>query len=269
LKQDFTLKAIYNVAILFMTLLMPAAIRADEASAPRCHVQPELVRLANPLPRIARRLAAGTPITIVAIGSSSTAGAGASKPEFSYPNRLETELTAEFPRQKFKVINRGINGEEVKDMLRRFDSAVLAEKPDLVLWQLGTNSVLRDHPMEGHGANIREGLLKLKAQGADVVLVDPQFAPKVIAKTDADKMVRLIALTAKSENVDLFQRFEVMRHWRDDDHIGFESFLSPDLLHMNDWSYGCLAKSLAAAITEAATRPVASAAIGFPYYDPF
>jgi len=236
---------------------------------PGCHVQPELVRLANPLPRIARKLSAGAPITIVAIGSSSTAGAGASKPELSYPSRLQAELASEFPRQQIKVINRGVNGEEVKDMLRRFDSAVLGEKPDLVLWQLGTNSVLRDHPMDDHGANIREGLIKIKAQGADVVLIDPQFAPKVVAKPDADKMVRLIAITAKSENVDLFQRFEVMRHWRDDDHISFESFLSPDLLHMNDWSYGCLAKSLASAISEAATRPVASAAIGFLYYDPF
>jgi lysophospholipase L1-like esterase len=187
----------------------------------------------------------------------------------SYPSRLQAELAAEFPRQQFKVINRGVNGEEIKDMLRRFDAAVLAEKPDLVLWQLGTNSVLRDHTRDDHGASIREGLTKIKAQGADIVLIDPQFAPKVIAKPDADKMVRLIALSAKSENVDLFQRFEMMRHWRDDDHIGFESFLSPDLLHMNDWSYGCLAKSLAAAITEAATRPVTSAAIGFPYFDPF
>ena len=236
---------------------------------PGCRVQAELVRLANPLPRIARKLSAGAPITIVAIGSSSTAGAGASKPELSYPSRLQAELAAEFPRQQIRVINRGVNGEEVKDMLRRFNSAVLAEKPDLVLWQLGTNSVLRDHPMDDHDTNIREGLIKIKAQGADIVLIDPQFAPKVIAKPDADKMVRLIALTAKSENVDLFQRFELMRHWRDDDHIGFESFLSPDLLHMNDWSYGCLAKSLAAAITEAATRPIASAAIGFPYFDPF
>lgn len=236
---------------------------------PGCHVQAELVRLANPLPRIARKLSAGAPITIVAIGSSSTAGAGASKPEMSYPSRLQAELATEFPRQQIKVVNRGVNGEEIKDMLRRFDGAVLAEKPDLVIWQLGTNSVLRDHPMDDHGANIREGLIKIKAQGADVLLIDPQFAPKVIAKPDADKMVRLIALTAKSENVDLFQRFELMRHWRDDDHIGFESFLSPDLLHMNDWSYGCLAKSLAAAISEAATRPVTSAAISFPYFDPF
>jgi hypothetical protein len=44
--------------------------------------------------------------------------------------------------------------------------------------------------------------------------------------------------------------------------IPFEAFLSPDLLHMNDWSYGCLAKLLSSAMAEAATRPVASARAG-------
>ena len=93
-----------------------------------------------------RKLASGEPITIVAIGSSSTAGAGASSPAANYPSRLAGRAHAAFPEaSRFTVLNRGVNGEEVADMLRRFDTAVVAEKPDLVLWQLGTNSVIRDH----------------------------------------------------------------------------------------------------------------------------
>jgi hypothetical protein len=41
--------------------------------------------------------------------------------------------------------------------------------------------------------------------------------------------------------------FELMRFWHDR-YLGFEQFLSPDQLHMNDWSYGCLADALAYAI---------------------
>ena len=59
--------------------------------------------------------------------------------------------------------------------------------------------------------------------------------------------------------VDLFRRFDVMRHWHDVDQIGFETFVSPDGLHMNDWSYACLAKALGQAIAEAAERPTATA----------
>jgi len=53
---------------------------------------------------------------------------------------------------------------------------------------------------------------------------------------------------------DVFHRFELMRHWYLVDHLAFESFVSPDGLHMNDWSYACLAKALGVAISEAALR---------------
>jgi lysophospholipase L1-like esterase len=157
------------------------------------------------------------------------------------------------------MLNRGVNGEEIGDMLARFDTSVITAKPDLVLWQLGTNSVIRGHQLGDHGLQIREGLAKIRAIGADVVLIDPQFAPKVITKPDAEAMVALISSAAKQEDVDLFRRFEMMRHWRDVDHLTFETFVSPDGLHMNDWSYACMAKSLGNAIVEAAHRPVMSA----------
>jgi acyl-CoA thioesterase I len=143
-------------------------------------------------------------------------------------------------------------------MLKRFDKVMVAAKPDLVLWQLGTNSVIRDHPFADHGAAIREGLNKIRVIGADIVLIDPQFAPKVIVKPDAVGMVELIATTAKAEDVDLFRRFDVMKRWREDDHIAFETFVSADGLHMNDWSYSCMAKGLGLAIAEAAERPAMS-----------
>jgi lysophospholipase L1-like esterase len=247
-------------AALFYALFGAAAAQAT----PNCNASADTVRLANPLSRVAHRLAAGQPIKIVAIGSSSTAGAGASAPGKAYPARLQAELSKRFALTKFTVLNRGVNGEEARDMVRRFGAAVIAERPDLVIWQLGTNSVLRDHPMSDHGALIRQGLAMIKSTGADIVLIDPQFAPKVIAKPDAERMVELIAVTAKSENVDLFRRFALMRRWHDAGHLTFDTFVSPDGLHMNDWSYGCLARGLADAIAEAATRPVESAAVVRP-----
>ena len=234
---------------------MPA--RADTLA--RCEAPLDLVRLANPLSKVAQRLAAGEPITIVAIGSSSTQGAGASSPAASYPSRLAVELKEHFRGHPVRVINRGVGGEEIGDMLKRFDAAVVTAKPDLVLWQLGTNSVIRNHPLGDHGASIHAGLQKIRAIGADVVLIDPQFAPKVVAKPDAERMVELISTAAKQEDVDLFRRFEVMKRWRDVDHMSFETFVAPDGLHMNDWSYACMAKGLGMAIAEAAQRPTMSA----------
>jgi acyl-CoA thioesterase I len=246
------------VAALIAGLAFPLSARA-ETPAPTCDAPIDLVRLVHPLSRVAHKLATGQPVTIVAIGSSSTAGAGASSPTANYPNRLAVELKQRFPNHPIVVINRGVNGEEVGDMLKRFDSAIVAAKPDLVLWQLGTNSVIRDHIMSNRDSSIRDGLKIIRAVGADVVLIDPQFAPKVIVKPEAGHMIELIATTAKVEDVDLFHRFDLMKHWAEVDHLPFESFVAPDGLHMNDWSYACMAKGLGLAIAEAAQRPVLSA----------
>ncbi|HVY59146.1 MAG TPA: GDSL-type esterase/lipase family protein [Xanthobacteraceae bacterium] len=234
---------------------------ARDAARPDCSAPSELTRLPYALTHTAARIAAGDPLTIVAIGSSSTAGAGASSPAASYPSRLAVELQKVFPRSRITVFNRGVNGEETGDMLARFDGQVIAAKPDLVIWQLGTNAVLRDRPLDSAVALIRDGLRRIKAAGADVVLIDPQYAPKVIAKRDSEGMVNLISLAAKEDSVDLFPRYAVMRDWRDHQGIPFETFVSPDGIHMNDWSYACLAKLLGRGIAEAATRASAPAQV--------
>lgn len=250
--------------VVFASLALPLPAQAEPPGTPPCNTPQDVVRLSAPLNQVARKLSRGETVTIVAIGSSSTAGAGASSSLQSYPSQLALELMRQFPNKAINVINRGVNGEEVPDMLKRFDSAVVADKPDLLLWQLGTNSLIRDHAMENRGASIREGLNKMRAIGADVVLIDPQFAPKVIAKPQAAQMVDFIATTAKAENVGLFRRFDAMKQWMEVDHLPFSRFLIADGLHLNDWGYHCMAKGLAMAISEAATRPVVSATATLP-----
>jgi acyl-CoA thioesterase-1 len=157
------------------------------------------------------------------------------------------------PHDSITVVNRGINGQEISQMLARLPEHVLQLNPDLVLWQLGTNAVLRDHPLAPPAALLREGLRQLKAAQADAILIDPQFAPKVLAKPEIEQMIDLIAAASQRERIDLFHRFAIMRHWHEGAGMPFEAFLSPDQLHMNDWSYGCLAKLLANSIVEAAS----------------
>ncbi len=237
---------------------LPAAAPAIPGPAP-CNVAAERARFDLPLLRMARRLAGREPIKIVALGSSSTFGAGASTSAASYPSRLAEELNRRFPGHRITVLNRGVNGEEAGDMLARLDAAVIAEQPDVVLWQVGTNSVLRDRAVLPHATLLHEGLARLKATGADIVLIDPQYAPKVISKPNVEGMVSLIATAAKAEHVCLFNRFELMRRWHEVERLPFEAFVSADGLHMNDWSYACVAKWLGAAVAEAATRPTATA----------
>ena len=250
------------MAVMGPTLAIPLAspkAAMETATVPACSAPADLARLDHTLARTAQRLAAGLPITIVAIGSSSTAGAGASSPARTYPNRLGAALNKLFPDHPIEVLNRGVNGDETADMLMRLDRDVLAEKPDLVLWQVGTNALLRDRDTQMAGVAIHEGLVRLKASGADVVLIDPQFVPQVIAKAEAAGMNKVIASVAKQDNVNLFRRFAVMQNWHEASGIPFETFVTADDLHMNDWGYGCVATILAGAIADAASRPTLTA----------
>jgi len=130
-----------------------------------------------------------------------------------------------------------------------------------VIWQVGTNALLRDRPIDPRAVVLHEGLARLRATRTDVVLMDPQYAPKVIAKSDRDAVVDQIAAIAKNEKVDLLRRYAIMRGWHDADGMSFESFVNPDGLHMNDWGYACLAKWLGVAIAEASTRPTETASV--------
>jgi lysophospholipase L1-like esterase len=252
-------------------VLWPTASRAEQAAsgaatsvaasddlnavfkAQPCLQAKSLAQLDAPIARVAKRLDAHEPVTIVAVGSSSTGGAGASSPTYSYPSRLERELRQRFPDTPITVLNRGVNGEDAADMMARMDD-ILGLKPDLVIWQLGTNTVLRDGSIPATGELLQVGIARIRKTGADVLLIDPQFAPRVNAKPAVNDMVGLIAYIAKQAHVPLFRRYVAMRHWHDDQAIAFDRFIIADGLHMTDWGYSCLARLLADNIATTVSR---------------
>lgn len=238
-----------------VVLCLAPAARAETPAQPACAPSTEYLRLSNALPRVAERIAKREPVTIVALGSSSTAGVGASSEDHNYPNQLKKRLKARFPGIEIRVINRGISGAVAREMFSRFEQDVQSEQPDLVLWQVGTNALLNSDGISKEGDVMRDGLRKLRATGADVMLIDPQYAPKVLKDPDAEPMVDLIRSIAREEGVPVFHRWAQMKEWKERRHIPFEKFLSQDLFHMNDWSYACWAEALSGAISWAATQP--------------
>ena len=247
-------KAALCAGVMVCALINVPAMASEQPTA-ACTAPTEFVSVARTLPRTANHLATRRQIKIVALGSSSTAGAGASNPAHSYPARLEVELRARLPGVEVIVVNRGVNGEDAAEMLARLDDDVIAERPDLVLWQVGTNAVLRDFDLTGEAPLIRAGVDRLKASGADVVLMDSQYAPAVIEKADNEAMLDLLDVIAREGGTGIFHRFAIMRHWQQAEHVEFAQFISEDGLHMNDWSYGCVAKLLAGAIVDGAILP--------------
>lgn len=198
------------------------------------------------LPHVAGKLVAGQPVVIVAFGSSSTQGFGASSPEFNYPNRLAAQLRRHYPTADITVINAGVGGEDAPEMMKRLQTQVIDVHPDLVIWQVGTNAVLRNLDPGDTVKLVEEGISRIQAAGdADVVLVDPQYSPAVNQRAEsAGKMVQLLGKVAELRHVGIFPRFEVMRDWHEKQAIPVEGFVIADGLHMNDWGYACFAQLL-------------------------
>ena len=198
------------------------------------------------LPHVANKLVAGQPVMIVAFGSSSTAGFGASSPDFNYPNRLAAQLRRQYPTADITVINAGVGGEDAPEMMKRLQKEVIDVHPDLVIWQVGTNAVLRNLDPGDTAKMVEDGISRIQAAGgADVVLVDPQYSPAVNQRPEsAGKMVKLLGKVAELRHVGIFPRFEVMRDWHEKQAIPVESFVIADGLHMNDWGYACFAQLL-------------------------
>lgn len=198
------------------------------------------------LPHVAGKLVAGQPVVIVAFGSSSTAGFGASSPEFNYPNRLAAQLRRQYPSADITVVNAGVGGEDAPEMMKRLQKEVIDVHPDMVIWQVGTNAVLRNLDPGETAKIVEEGISRIQASGGtDIVLVDPQYSPAVNQrKESAGKMIKLLGKVAELRHVGIFPRFEVMREWHETQAIPVESFVIADGLHMNDWGYACFAQLL-------------------------
>lgn len=105
--------------------------------------------------------------TILAFGDSITYGYGVMQKD-SYPAQLQKKTG-------LHVINAGISGEESSEGLSRL-SALLVNKPDLVILCHGGNDILRKRSDEKLKTNLIEMINLIKESGAKVLLVGvPNF----------------------------------------------------------------------------------------------
>ncbi len=210
-----------------------------------CDVPRDLVRLSGTLTGFSQTLAEGKPVEIVALGSSSTAGSGASSPQASYPARLQAELLRRFPGRDIEVHNFGVGGQLARDMLERIEANVLPMKPSLVIWQTGVNDATQNVGIELFRQTLDRGIKLLKAEGVDVILVDMQFYPKSERVAGYLDYLRAMRAAADAHAIGYFPRHAIMKHMVRSGQHSPEQLLAPDNFHLNDLSYGCLADLMA------------------------
>ncbi len=243
------------VALAIAAFFFPfsGSARADDSKS--CAVPANLLRSPYALPHVGAKLRRGEPITVVALGSSSTEGAGASSMQATYPSQFQAELQRLWPKNRITVLNKGVSGEQAQQMVGRFERDVLAEKPDLLIWQTGTNSALQQGDIERFVADIDWGLDRAHEAGIDVLLMTPQFSPRF--ETVRNKLTYLHNLTTIGavNGTPVLRRYEMMKHWLESGQMTPEEMINADGLHLTDRSYHCLDVVTARMVIALATMP--------------
>lgn len=207
---------------------------------------------------LAGRSGARGPLRILAIGSSSTLGVGASSPGHAYPAQLAAELTSRWGIPT-EVRNAGVGGEICSATLARLRAELAADRPDLVLWQVGTNDAVTNVAVADFRADLEAGIAASRARGASIILVDPQLYEGVKNIKRLEEFVDAVREVGAEMHAPVFSRFAMMKAWAESSAAVLRASLSSDGFHMDDQGYACFARALAGDI---AARSAASAQTG-------
>jgi len=183
-------------------------------------------------------------LRVLVVGTSSTLGAGASAPEATYPVRLEEELRRKLPRVEVKVSTRGGRGVTGVQMLDLIAAELATNPADLVVWQSGTVDAVSNVDPDSFTRTLETGIQQIRGRGADVVLMDMQFSRFVRANIDYAPFLRAFHRVAAQEDVILFRRFAIMRHWAESEQIDLEKARRSERERVVDQVHACIARLL-------------------------
>ena len=215
----------------------------------QCRAPAELLGLGNPLEIAKAAVAEERDLRVVALGSSSTQGYGASNPQFAYPAQLKMRLDKALPGIHVHVWNKGVGGQDAAEMVERMKTDVKPEHAHIVVWQVGTNSAIRRDPLTKFAEKLRTGIDIGHSLGANFIMMNLQYVPAVVALPDEEEYARAMADVAKEKGVGLFRRFEIMKSWYNDG-MPYAQFVINDGLHLNDFGQKCIAKLLSQSILD-------------------
>lgn len=241
-----------------LVLLACTGAGPSEAGTPplgACAAPHELLVSTAALPHMAQKLKLGGPVKIVAFGSSSTAGTGASSVAATYPSRFAAELQRLFPQTHVTILNKGVPGEDVREEMLRFSRDVLDEHPDLLIWQTGTNSALHRNAVHTYVGKLSRGVDEARAAGIDVLLMSPQFSPRFEAVPNHQDYLDHLTTVAAFHNLPLLRRYEIMKFWLSSGEMTEKVMVQGDGLHQTDASYYCLGVVAAHMVAGLADRP--------------
>lgn len=168
----------------------------------------------------------------------------------SYPMFLETALKERLPNYEFRVAVHSEPRKSIKDILAALPQALEKNKPALVILQTGTVEAIAGVDPDKYERKLEQAIELIRKAGADTILINPQFSPRTSFLTNSGALNERIRRVASYSDVSLFSRYDIMRHWSENETFDFTAL-------KNDGTYEavhhCLGRILAEFVSRAAS----------------
>jgi hypothetical protein len=247
LRRLFLILALHLVVIVAACPSMSGAARGQ----PACLVPSELALTGMSLPHAREAARQRRRLSILAAGGISTAGQMAQGAALTYPARLAARLSQRLPQLAIEVANRGVTGPSPLSRVERLGAGLAETHPDLVIWAPGSTEAGQSDDPDSFAATLLEGVDRVRDAGADLVLIDLQFAPSIARVANLAPYNEAIAGVASSREVPLLRRSDLMRLWAEQNVVNLDDAPADQRVATIRRLFDCLADGLAAGIESA------------------
>ena len=203
------------------------------------------------LPHVADALRGTGPLDVLAVGSGTMANPRL-KPDEAFPARTAQALRVARPGLDVRVTVEARRGATAVDMLATLRKALAAHSYQLVLWQTGSVERLRASPPADLARTLADGVKQTEAAGADLVLIDPQYAAELPTPTDPAPYQAAFASVAGQPDVALLSRYALMQDWARAGTLDLVHVKRADRHRTLVLLHACLGRALGAAILDGA-----------------
>lgn len=227
---------------------------ADQATVETkktCEVSADLLAVGDSvLEKVAAAIRDTKKLDILVVGSGSSSLAGPEGPSIAYPARLEASLREKLPGVTVTVTTSVQQKRTAEDVVETLQGLATERKPNLLIWQTGTVDAIRSiHPDDFRNA-LDEGITTIKAAGADAILMNLQYSPRMETMLPTEPYLDNIRAVAHQQDIPLFDRYAIMQHWSESGEFDLSN--SSRSFALAKGVHDCLGRALADLVIAAA-----------------
>ena len=241
-------------------LLAAAPARAQDAAPDtrqdakndqkHCEAPAYLTSADTPLSNVAESVKTRQKLDILVIGSASSVLPGPDGAASAYPAKLEASLRKKLNGITVNVAIEVLPKQTAEQVAEVIEKLATDRKPTLVVWQTGTVDAMRSVNPDDFRTALDEGVGAVKGAGADIILLNPQYSPRMETVISLGAYLDSMRVVAQQHETPLFDRFAIMRHWQDAGE--FDLFDASRGLGLAKRVHDCLGRALSDMVIEAA-----------------